>query len=112
MEQPVMDPTPENLQSWIKPTTPSPLRLNTVLKPLAEKKSSSSRSKLKAINWSPTTHALVEDCITNSVRKEHHNSETNPVRIDSWKVHKTVTFDSALDAAAQDIDTPCMQNPV
>jgi hypothetical protein len=104
MEQPIMDPTPENLQSWTKPSTPAPLRLKTVLKPLAEKNSSSSRSRLKAINWSPTTSAWVEDCVTNPARKEHHNSETNPVRIDSRKVHKTVTFDSAHDAAPN-IDT-------
>jgi hypothetical protein len=33
------------------------------------------------------------------------------MRIDSQKVHKSVTFDLALDATSH-IDTPCIQHPV
>jgi hypothetical protein len=49
--------------------------------------------------------------VSNPARKEHNTSGTNPMRIDSPKVHKTVTFNSALDAIPN-IDTPCIQHPV
>jgi hypothetical protein len=120
------------MQSWSgsskEPTnifsTPSTLRLNTVLKPLAKENTSSSRSPLKVINRSPTTQAkLVEGCVSNPAWKEHNNSvsnpawkehitsEINPMRIDYQKVHKSVTYDLALDATSH-IDTPCIKHPV
>ncbi len=80
------DPTPKNLQSWSgcspEPTNnlspPSPPHLNTVLLPSALKKSTSPRSRLKAISRSPPTvmpcEVKVEDCVPKPVekhRKDH-----------------------------------------
>ena len=66
----ITDPTPKNLQSWSgcspEPTNnlspPSQPRLNTVLLPSALKKSTSSRSRLKAISRSSPTviHCVVK----------------------------------------------------
>jgi hypothetical protein len=104
-QQQTMDPTPDNLPTSIAPSPAPPISLNTVLTPLAMKKNTSSRSQLKAINWSSPTSVKVGDYVTNPVRnisRKVHNlwpptstvggSETNPVRNNSRKVHKKLTF--------------------